>query len=302
MLVNDFSISVLDIGSVSGINYIANDLINYAQEADRLNFNRFTVGEHYNSMLPWYSPDMLIPILAGVTERIKIGVSGISLRYHSPYKVALDYKLVSSLYPDRISLGITKGKVSPTIEKYLNSTPVSSVGSFEDKLQSLIELLSKGGKHNTEPFLPPFDGNSPELWLLGSSLPDINIDLLRTLNFTLSYFHQPDKSINKLRDDIMIIKDKLMSIGQAQPRIGIAIAGLCLDDPRRIRKSVKFWSDNKPPIHSFNQIVGSPESYLNQIMELCVFLDVYDLTIYNIGVDINENIESINHVSSMFKL
>lgn len=295
------SFSILEVGGISGVNYIVEDVIRYAQEADKLSFKRFCLGEHYVSKLPWYSPDMLVPIIAGLTEKINVGVNGISLCYQSPYKVALDYKLVGSLFPSRICLGVTNAKIPPTIEKLLNMGSLSNEKCFDSHLETLLNLFHFSDNNSEEPFLPPNDGETPETWLLSSKPPNISKTLLGRINYTLSYFHQPNKAIVDIKKSIENIKDTMINLNLPIPKIGIAIAGICLKDNKSIRTALSKLP-NRAPLKYYNHIVGTPDYFFDQVMDIVDYLEIDDITFYNIGLDIEEKIESINHLHTLFNL
>ena len=78
-----------------------------AKHCDSLGMNRFWVAEHHgSSSFAGCSPEILIPRLASETENIRIGSGGVMLMHYSPYKVAENFRLLESLFPDRIDLGV----------------------------------------------------------------------------------------------------------------------------------------------------------------------------------------------------
>lgn len=52
---------------------VLEDVINHALEADSLGYTRFWLTEHHNLSPGWNNPEMLLPIIAGLTENIRIG-------------------------------------------------------------------------------------------------------------------------------------------------------------------------------------------------------------------------------------
>src|SRR5688572_26849321 len=99
------------------------ELIEYAQLADQLGFSRFWLGEHYlyQKKQNWTNPEILLPILAGSTDRIKIGIAGSLICVHRPLDIAASFKLLSSLFPGRIDLGMAKGGVKELLGDALSS-------------------------------------------------------------------------------------------------------------------------------------------------------------------------------------
>ena len=93
---------------------VVEDLIDYAGRADQLGFSRFWIAEHHvpQTRAAWSNPQALVPLLAGMTQRIHVGVAGILLSLHTPYHVASSFKLLAHLFPGRNDLGVSNGVVS----------------------------------------------------------------------------------------------------------------------------------------------------------------------------------------------
>lgn len=78
-----------------------------ANLVDKLGYNRYWLQEHHNSSsFAGTAPEVLIPALAEKTRQIKLGSGGVMLPNYSPLKVAEQFSVLSSLYPNRIEIGI----------------------------------------------------------------------------------------------------------------------------------------------------------------------------------------------------
>ena len=81
--------------------------IHMAKLADAWGFHRFWVSEHHNSaMIAGSAPELLMVRLASETHDIRIGSGGIMLPNHSALKVAENFRLLETMYPGRIDLGM----------------------------------------------------------------------------------------------------------------------------------------------------------------------------------------------------
>ncbi len=77
-----------------------------ARAADRLGYSRYWVTEHHNTqMLASASPELLIPLIASTTSRIRVGSGGVMLPHYSSLKVAEVFSLLETLFPGRIDMG-----------------------------------------------------------------------------------------------------------------------------------------------------------------------------------------------------
>src|SRR5690606_3212772 len=90
-----------------------------AQAADRLGFERYWVAEHHNMpAVAATAPPVLIGLLAGRTERIRVGSGGVMLPNHAPLAVAEQFALLEAAYPDRIDLGIGRAPGSDPVTSW----------------------------------------------------------------------------------------------------------------------------------------------------------------------------------------
>lgn len=83
--------------------------VRLAQKAEEWGYSRFWVSEHHNTeQLAGSSPEVLISYLLARTNSIRIGSGGVMLQHYSPFKVAENFHVLSSLAPGRVDLGVGK--------------------------------------------------------------------------------------------------------------------------------------------------------------------------------------------------
>lgn len=83
--------------------------IHLAQRAEALGYHRFWIAEHHgNPELASTAPEILISHILAKTHRIRVGSGGVLLQHYSPFKVAETFKVLASLAPGRVDLGIGK--------------------------------------------------------------------------------------------------------------------------------------------------------------------------------------------------
>ena len=113
------TLSVLDQSPVrSGSTPFAalQETIELVGHVDNLGYHRYWVSEHHASgALAGCSPEVLLGRLGAETTQIRLGSGGVMLPHYSPYKVAENFKLLQTLYPNRIDLGVGRApSISPT--------------------------------------------------------------------------------------------------------------------------------------------------------------------------------------------
>ena len=145
-----------------------------AQATDRLGFHRYWLAEHHSTpALAGPAPEVLIPQVAAVTTGIRVGSGGVMLQHYSALKVAESFRVLETLHPGRIDLGIGRAPGSDQLTARALAGPTG--GGIDDFPQKIADVL--GYLHGDLPPEHPHGGviampsgpSTPEVWLLGSS-------------------------------------------------------------------------------------------------------------------------------------
>lgn len=237
-------LSILEFGQIDPPDYLAHDVINNLFQDisfyESIGYKRFWMSEHYSPEFAWYNPEILIPLLAGYTENIKIGIAGILLAYHSPLRVAQTFRLLSSIYSDRIDLGIARAGIPENTAKYLISPSELAISAtlWDEKIMQLFSFLREDDPEKSlisKMVLPPQGSTLPEAWFLGASGTSISKSVKYEANFCLSFMH-PGSVYEK---NIDVIKRYISSYEDAHsqtPGSAVLIACLNTSDPIEIKK------------------------------------------------------------------
>ena len=151
------------------------ETLDLARAADRLGYHRYWLAEHHSTAgLAGSSPEVLIGQVAAVTSGIRVGSGGVMLTHYSPLKVAENFRVLETLFPGRIDLGIGRAPGSdPLTARALSHGPGAlGLEHFPNQIADLIAFLGDG-----LPAGHPFAGvramptgpTAPNVWLLGSS-------------------------------------------------------------------------------------------------------------------------------------
>jgi luciferase family oxidoreductase group 1 len=145
-----------------------------AEELDRLGYERVWYAEHHNMpAIASTTPATLIGLAAARTRRIRVGSGGVMLPNHPPLAVAESFKLLESVYPGRIDLGIGRapGTDQVTALALRRSREALLANDFPEQLAELMDLGA--GLQRSHPFVGvtayPDDCGLPPIILLGSS-------------------------------------------------------------------------------------------------------------------------------------
>jgi luciferase family oxidoreductase group 1 len=167
--------------------------VELAKLADRLGYTRYWLAEHHNtSSLADASPEVLIPVVAGATSRIRVGSGGVMLTHYAPLKVAEVFRMLETLFPGRIDMGLGRAPGSDRMTAAaLQPGPTSfPIESYPDQVSDLL-LYHRGAVPDDHPFrgirATPAGPGMAEPWLLASSFGSVSY--AAKLGLPLSFGH-----------------------------------------------------------------------------------------------------------------
>jgi luciferase family oxidoreductase group 1 len=169
-----------------------------AKELDRLGYRRVWYAEHHNMpAIASTTPASIIALVAQQTERIRVGSGGIMLPNHAPLAVAESFKMLESIYPGRIDLGIGRapGTDQVTALALRRSREALLANDFPEQLAELMDFGQ--GLQRAHPFVGvtayPDDCGLPPIWLLGSSDFSSALAAKLGLGFGFAAHFSPDR-------------------------------------------------------------------------------------------------------------
>jgi alkanesulfonate monooxygenase SsuD/methylene tetrahydromethanopterin reductase-like flavin-dependent oxidoreductase (luciferase family) len=120
-------LSVLDLSPVPLGGTAADALRNtldLAQVAERAGYHRFWVAEHH--LTPGVAssvPGVLVALIAGVTERIRVGSGAVQLPNLPPLVAAEQFGTIAALHPGRVDLGLGRFDLRKILNKRAGGGP-----------------------------------------------------------------------------------------------------------------------------------------------------------------------------------
>lgn len=178
------AISVLDLVPVRSDQSTADALAatrRLARVADQLGFRRYWLAEHHNMpAVAATNPPVLIAMVAGVTDRIRVGSGGVMLPNHAPLVVAEQFALLEAAHPGRIDLGIGRAPGTDPVTAWAlrhggGGVDEDAVTHFPEYVDNITAMLSPSGvglRLSTGTHVlrsTPKATSAPGVWLLGSS-------------------------------------------------------------------------------------------------------------------------------------
>ena len=221
------------------------ETIDLAQYCESLGYQRYWLAEHHNtSSFAGSTPEILISKVASETNSIRVGSGGVMMMHYSPLKVAENFRMLETLYPGRIDLGIgrapggdqrTSAALQPGPQSY-------GVDIFPQQITLLDQLLREAsGDKDAFPNDHPYRGihaiprgtTTPEMWLLGSSVMGAAIAGQLSQPFCFAHFINQDGAAQIMNTYRTRFKP---TEHLPAPRTAVGISVLCADTEEEAKK------------------------------------------------------------------
>jgi luciferase family oxidoreductase group 1 len=200
---HDLRLSVLDqsvacAGRDEG--HALRDTLDLAVDCEALGYRRFWVSEHHGlPTIVGSAPEILMAAIAARTTRIRIGSAGVMLPHYSALKVAEQFRVLDSLAPGRIDLGVGRapgGDMRTAMA--LNPNAQHAADDFPRQVLDL-QAWTRGLRHqglSAHP-LPAPGGTPPEIWVLGSSDYGAQLAAHLGLPYAFAYFFMDGQGVEQ---------------------------------------------------------------------------------------------------------
>ena len=148
--------------------------LDLARLCESLGYSRYWLAEHHSTnSFAGSAPEILIPRLASVTRTIRVGSGGVMLPHYSPYKVAEQFRMLETLFPGRIDLGVGRapagtGRAAAALR--YGREPIG-VDRFPEQLRDLRDWLGESfpdDHPHRRVRATPRGTDRPQMWILGS--------------------------------------------------------------------------------------------------------------------------------------
>ena len=151
------------------------ETIEMAQHCEALGYARFWVSEHHGSQsIVGSAPEILVAAIAARTARIRVGTAGVMLPHYAPLKVAEQFRVLESIAPGRIDLGLGRAPGGDGRTSFaLNPAGDAAVERFPANVRDIIAWTSGKPLAEGHPLaalrVTPETPGAPEVFVLGSS-------------------------------------------------------------------------------------------------------------------------------------
>ena len=206
--------------------------IELATAADRLGYSRYWVAEHHNTpTLASASPELLIPLIASKTERIRVGSGGVMLTHYSSLKVAETFRMLEALFPGRIDMGLGRapGSDRRTAAALQHGPGALPLEAYPEQVRDVLRYML-----DEVPADHPFHGiravpagpSMPAPWLLGSAYDSARFAAEQGLPFSFAHFISPMGGTKVVREYREQFRPSALC---PEPLVNVGVAALCAE-------------------------------------------------------------------------
>ncbi|HEX8696914.1 MAG TPA: LLM class flavin-dependent oxidoreductase [Longimicrobium sp.] len=245
------------------------ETVELARACERLGYARYWLAEHHSTnSFAGSAPEVLIPAVAAATRTIRVGAGGVLLTHYSPFKVAEQFRMLETLFPGRIDLGVGRapGGDARTVQALQYGRAALPIEYFPQQVEDLAGWLG-----NTYPKSHPWGrvramprGDTvPELWLLGSGGGSALVAAELGTGYSFAQFISGEDGAALAE----AYRERFRPGGRlAKPRISVALGVICAEtseEARRLASGVELW--RRRIVRGYDRGIPSPDEALAEL-------------------------------------
>jgi luciferase family oxidoreductase group 1 len=274
------------------------------KELESLGYYRFWLSEHHESHYSWTKPNLMIPYLAAHTSSIRLGSAAVLMGLYPPLQVAEDYRTLAAMFPNRIDYGLCSAVPSCTDSRtaLLDGEELSFAEvaqKFELKLIEMHKYLHNDfpAGHRFEKGATPTIPAGDDTWIMGTGMGSAILAAKHSFSFSYSLFHK--RSLQEANIVKHYHTHFISNYNKNKPSFNIAVSVICDDDIKEVLVQ-KNWIDSLKSEFQVN-IIGTPESCCNQIVQLCEEYETNEVVIYMMWHIYEKRVNAFKQLSKCFE-
>jgi luciferase family oxidoreductase group 1 len=207
------------------------ETIALAKACEEFGYARYWLAEHHNTTsFAGSTPEVLIARVAAETKTIRIGSGGIMLPHYSPLKVAENFRMLETLYPERIDLAVGRapGSDQRTAVALQGGPQPWDIDTFPQQVALLRHYLEESAGLAQWPADHPYrtvhasprGPGLPEMWMLASSMSGAVFAAELGLPLSFAHFISPEGGV----DAVELYRRRFKPRSpDAHPRVAVGI-------------------------------------------------------------------------------
>jgi luciferase family oxidoreductase group 1 len=223
------------------------DTLELARAADRWGYSRYWLAEHHSTnSFAGSAPEVLIPLVASATERIRVGSGGVLLPHYSPLKVAEQFRVMETLFPGRIDVGIGRAPGGdPRTSHALGYGRAIPIDQFPEQVREVSAWLADDRDATAARWgrvrAMPRGSTVPDVWLLGSGGQSALYAAELGCGYTFAQFISGEDGASMVDTYRARFRP---SARFPEPRAVLAVGVVCAEtgeEARRLAASLELW-------------------------------------------------------------
>ncbi|CAN5418321.1 LLM class flavin-dependent oxidoreductase [soil metagenome] len=248
------------------------ETLELARLTERLGFHRYWLAEHHSTnSFAGAAPEVLVPQVAAATREMRVGSGGVMLSHYSPLKVAEQFRMLETLFPGRIDLGVGRapGGDNRATQALQYGRGVLGIEHFPQQVADLIGWVSDS-LEDEHPFrrvrAMPRAATVPEIWLLGSGGSSGVYAAELGCGYSFAQFISGEDGAPLVRAYRESFRP---SAHLATPQASLGIGVICAEtqeEAERLALSMHLWRFRI--IRGFDRGIPTPEQAIEQFAEV----------------------------------
>lgn len=216
--------------------------LDLARAADRWDYARYWVAEHHAMRgLADAAPEILVARIAAETQRIRVGTGGVLLPHYSALKVAEQFRMLETLTPGRIDLGVGRAPGGTTlVSAALGTREVRDFPRQLDDLRGYLRATIPTEHRFASLPAMPAGPSAPEVWLLGSSDYSAALAAEAGLPYAFAHFISGDAQA----ETRFYRRNFMPSADRSAPRVLLAVGAIAAetaDEAEELAAVIDLW-------------------------------------------------------------
>ncbi len=254
------------------------ETVKLAQAAESLGFQRFWMAEHHDvNAFASSSPELLMMHILGQTSTIRLGSGGVMIPHYSPLKVAENFRVMESLYPGRVDLGVGNTLGTPAVNKSMNEMRPRKQ-RYEENISDIKKYVTNTDDENhrfNEVAANPKGETNPEMWVLSTSVRTAELAARQGIGYTFGLFPHTSKDKTEVgKEAARVYREHFVpSPVMEKPNVMISpfvVIAETNEQASRFAKALDLWLLGKMNFSEFERFpsVETAEKYTYTVEEL----------------------------------
>ncbi|HEV2735104.1 MAG TPA: LLM class flavin-dependent oxidoreductase, partial [Longimicrobiaceae bacterium] len=223
---------------------------------------------HSTNSFAGSAPEVLLPMVAAATRTLRVGSGGVLLPHYSPLKVAEQFRVLETLFPGRIDLGLGRapGGDPRTAQALAYGRPFAG-DAFPRQVEELGRWLASEDFAADHPWrrvrAMPRGPGVPELWILGSGGQGALYAAEAGCAYSFAQFISGEDGAGVVR----AYRERFRpSARLPEPRASAAVSVVCAEtreEAGRLASSMESW--RRRILRGLDRGIPSPEDALAEL-------------------------------------